>query len=221
MVKRASTRKNKSRKPRRRSANARRLSNFPPAIPFHLCFMNVVLRHVLEYSTQPINSRLDSAITIADMFDGPWTELRGVFSEVKVLKVHIYAMSGSSFDERGYHAINLAPMNEFEISEKTTFPMLMSLPGTKADRITRLVSAVWYPTAPNERMWMKTDSNAKLMDWTYMSHAQASGGTAAASYPLEITIDAHVKVRGVSYQRLKARASDGELDAEFVNLATY
>lgn len=196
-------------------------TQFPPPIPFNMCFMDVVLRHVEEHSSQAINSRIDKDITVAGLFAGVWAGLGTTFSQVRVKKVHIYAQAGVGLNERGYHAINFAPKMEFEINEKTSFSVLATLPGTRMARITRMVSGVWYPTGPNERMWMKTDLTDALFDYTYMSDSQISGGAATATSPLIVTIDAHVRLRGINYSKLKSNVEQGdELDAEFVNLAT-
>lgn len=221
MVKKTSTRKNNRRKSRGRITRPRRVSEFPPAIPFNACFMDVVLRHVTEYPSQAINSRIDKAIAVSDLFDGVWAGLGTTFSQVRIKKIHLYAQSGVGFSERGYHAINLAPKVEFEITENTKFSTLATLPGTKMARITRLVSGLWYPTGPDERLWTKTDSKAALMDFTYMSDLQKSDGAATATSPLVMTMDAHVRLRGINYSKLKGTLEQGdELDAEFVNLAT-
>lgn len=221
MVKKTTTRKNNSRKSRRRTTRPRRVNNFPPAIPFNMCFMDVVLRHVSEHKSQPINSRIDVPVAVSKLFEGVWAELGTTFSQVRIKKIHLYAQSGVGYSDRGYHAMNLAPKLEFEITDKTNFQTLATLPGTRMSRITRMISSVWYPTGPDERMWMKTDSNAVLMDYTYMSDAQKSDGAASVTSPLIITMDAHVRLRGINYSKLQnALAIGEELDAEFVNLAT-
>lgn len=189
-------------------------------IPFHTVFMDIVLRHVVSNASQPINSRIDEGITIKSLFSGPWSGIAETFSQVKVKRVHLYASAGVGYEERGYHLLNLSPRMEFEVTGTTKFDVLMTLPGTKMNRMTRMVSSVWFPTDPSERMWLKTDSGASLMDYSYMSKGQTSGGTAAANYPLEIVIDAHVRVRGVNYAKLKSTLDGDELDAEFINLAT-
>lgn len=218
MVKPIKNRKNKSRKSRPRQTR-RRLLMYPPMIPFNMCFLNVVLRHVINYDKQAINSRIDKAVSMEELFSSPWSHLREVFSQVKVKKIHVYVSALTSYSERGMHAINVAPKSEFNLSDKLTFSLLMSTPGTRAGRLTQLVSGVWFPTGTDERLWFSTTSKASLMDFTYMATGQLSGGTATATYPVEITIDAHVKLRGINYSGLAIRESM-ELDSEFVNLAT-
>lgn len=220
MVKSSAARKSKSRKPRRRQIARRREPLFPPVIPFDKVFLNVVLRHVIQNPSQPINSYIMTDISIKSMFDGLWSKLRECFSQVWIVKIHIYAMAGVGFDEPGYHLMNLAPNKEFEVSEKTSFATLASLPGTRTSRITRMVSGVWYPTGMDERVWHKTDSETALMDYIYRSSCQKSSGAASANYPVDITVDYHVKLRGISYTSLQRIDEMVGLDAEFVDLAT-
>lgn len=220
MAKSSATRKGKSRKPRRRQPNRRRNSIFPPIIPFDKVFVNVVLRHVIQLPDRPINSVTEQDITIKDMFDGPWSKLRECFSQVWIGKIHVYAMTGVGFEEPGYHLINVAPNKEFEISAKTSFAMLASLPGTKTARISRMVSSVWYPTGMDERKWFKTDSTDCLLQYVYQSSCQKTDGKAAGTFPVDFTVDCHVKLRGVNYTSLQRSFEDEGLDAEFVNLST-
>lgn len=228
MVKKAPVRKNNRSKPGRRTTRRRNISGYPPPIPFDKCFMDVTLRQSLENSSMAINTRLDKTLTIASLFDGPWISLRSTFSQVKVKKIHIYAIPAVGLDECGWHAINVAPPSEFVISEKTSFSLLTSLPGTKIGRISRLLTSVWYPTSPDEREWVETDSTKNLIDYCYMSNGMQSHGKATATYPIEFIVDAHVRLRGVHKTRLGRHrsdmtmgdANDDELDAEFVNLAT-
>lgn len=220
MVKPRAARKGKSRKPRRRQPNRRRVSLFPPIIPFDKVYLNVVLRNVIQNATQPVNSTIEGDITIKSIFDGAWSKLRECFSEVWFLKVHVYVMSGVGFDEPGYHLINVAPKQEYEVTAKTSFAMMASLPGTRTARLTRMVSGVWYPTGMDEKLWFKTDSPVTLTKYLYRSSCQKTGGQATASFPVDITIDCHVKLRGVNYTALARRYEDDGLDAEFVNLAT-
>lgn len=220
MVKASKNRKDHRRRSSRRAFGKRRVLNFPPVIPFHTVFMDIVLRNVIGYPSQPINSRIDIGISFNSIFDGVWTSLRGVFSQVKLKKVHVYVMSGVGLGERGYHAMNLAPKNEYQINEKTTFQVLTALPGTKMARITQMVTGVWFPTEPADKSWNLVNSQAALVEMTYMSKDIVSSGTASSSYPVEITIDAHVKLRGVNYQRLQIEHANNALDVEFVHLAT-
>lgn len=220
MVKSHAARKGKSRQPRRGKPNRRRVSIFPPVIPFDKVFVNVVLRHVIQNAVQPINSSIVGSVSIKDMFDGPWSKLRECFSEVWILKIHVYVMSGVGFDEPGYHLLNVAPKKEFEVTDKTSFATLASLPGTRTSRITRMVSGIWHPTGMDERIWFKTDSVGVLMEYLYRSSCQKSNGTASKSFPVDITIDCHVKLRGVNYTALMRKSEDEGLDADFVNLTT-
>lgn len=216
MVKPIKARKNRRRKPGRKARISKRRLGFPPVISFNKCFMDITLRHVLSFEKQPINSWQSIPISIASLFDGPWDNLRLCFSEVKVKRIHVYAMSGVSLSERGYHALNVAPKAEFDISEKIKFQTLMSIPGTNADRINRTISGVWYPTSTSERLWFSIASQAALVEAVYMSTAQISSGAVSSNFPLEMTIDAHVRVRGVNYlqgvARLEARESEAEMD---------
>lgn len=194
--------------------------SFPPVIPFHTVFMDIVLRSVISYPTQPINSRVDTSVTITSIFNGVWSSLRDTFSQVKLHRIHVYVMTGVGVEERGYHALNVAPRSEYQITEKTTFSTLMAIPGTKMARVTRTVSGVWFPTEPSEKGWNLTAAKSSLMEFVYMSKDMVSGGTATATYPVEITIDAHVRLRGVSYTKLQDVKATDDLDAEFVLLAT-
>lgn len=220
MVKSVAARKGKGRKSRGRATRSRRQSSFPPVIPFDKVFLNMVMRQTQQVESQPINSHIEGAISIKGMFDGIWSHLRDCFSQVWIVKVTVYIMAGVGYDEPGYHLINMAPKNEFDITAGTKFVTLASLPGTRTARITRMVSGTWRPTGMDERMWFKTDSNAVLFEYFYKSSCQKSGGTATASYPVEITVDYHVKLRGINYRTLAESNSDDGLDAEFVSLST-
>lgn len=226
MVKSSAARKGKSRKLRGRQPNRRRSPLFPPVVPFDRVFCNLVLRQTLQYPKLAINSMISGGITVKSMFDGVWSKLRDCFSQVWIVKVTVYAMAGVGFDEPGYHLLNLAPNKEFEITSKTTFPVLASLPGTRTSRIMRMVSGTWHPTGMDERKWLKTDSMTALMDYVYMSSCQTSDGKASAAYPLELTFDCHVKLRGINSNILNPTADppSGEVDERmadgFVNLST-
>lgn len=223
MVKSFAARKGKGRKPRRRTNRRRHIapqSPFPPIIPFDRMYMNVVLRQVIQYPDQPINASLEGFVSVRNMFDGVWVKMRDIFSQMWVVKIHVYVMAGVGFEEPGYHLINVAPQDEFKITAKTSFTTLAGLPGTRTSRITRMVSGVWYPTGMDERKWYSIKDDAVLADYVYKSSCQKSGGTASSTYPVDVTIDCHVKLRGVSYTRLQRSVEEDGLDAEFVNLAT-
>lgn len=220
MVRPIKNRKNKSRRLKRRPIRRQPRLRFPPVIPFHTVFVDMTLRNVITYDKQPINSRIDTILTIDSIFDGPWSTLRDSFSQVRVKHISIYVTSGVGFDERGFHVLNVAPKSEFQVNDKTTFPVLAALPGSKQARITQMLTGVWYPTGPDERSWNLTMAKSGLVDFTYMCRDMVSNGTASATFPLEITIDSHVRLRGVNYHQLQPTAVDDDLDVEFVHLAT-
>lgn len=220
MARSTKSRKNKSRKSRRRTVSRKRDSVFPPIIPFNRVFLNVVMRQVIQYPKQELNSTITGSVTVKSMFDGMWKKLGECFSQVWITKIHVYAMTGVGFDEPGYHLMNVAPDKEFEVSANTSFATMAGLPGTRTSRITRMVSGIWYPTGMDERLWFKTDSSTVLTDYIYKASCQKAGGTATTSFPLDITIDCHVKLRGINYQSLQRSADEHGLDVEFVNLAT-
>lgn len=212
------TGKSRSRKIRGKARFRRGRVNLPPVIPFNRCYMDVVLRHVLNFERQPLNSWLEVPISVSSLFDGPWTPLRSCFSQVKIKRVHVYAMTGVGFDERGYHAINLSAAAEYSISNKIAFPLLLSLPGSKADRIHRMLINTWFPTSAAERLWFATDSGMKIADMIYMSNAQVSSGSAVNMYPVEITIDAHVRVRGVNVAKAFVAQHSESPEIDFVRI---
>lgn len=194
---------------------------FPPVIPFNKCFMDITLRHVMSFDKQPINSWQTLSLTPAMLFNGPWDILRSCFSETKVKRINVYAMAGVGYDERGYHALNVAPKAEFNITSNVKFQTFLSLPGTKADRISRSLHGTWFPTSPAERVWFPIGSVVTFVDMVYISTSQVSSGSASASFPLEITIDAHVRVRGVKYHENAAKFEQQQLgaDMDFVRIA--
>lgn len=180
--------------------------------------MDIVLRHVVENERLPINGRIDQSITISGLFASPWDTIGTTFSQVRLKRLHIYVQTGVGCEERGYHAINVAPKVEFEVTDKTSFPLLCSLPGTRMARITRMISGVWIPTGPDERMWMKTDSAAALAEYVYLVNGQKGDGTANQTFPVTVTIDAHVQLRRVNYAKLKTGMTAPEVSESFEHL---
>lgn len=223
MVKSFAAMRKKSRTPRRRRPNSRRTTIFPPIIPFDKVIMNVVTRHVYEYSEYPKNSVFNGSLSIKSILNGPWSKLRDCFSQLWILKVHMYAVTGAGLNEPGYHLINLAPSDEFSYTDQTKFSTLASLPGTETSRIATTVSSVWYPTGMDERRWFETDNQLTLMQYIYQTAGQRSKGqgkTEVETFPVTFTFDCHVKLRGVNNAMLKRRVEGDEFGAKFVNLTT-
>lgn len=202
MAKSTKNRKNHKYKFGRRSKASNRPVRFPPTISFNRVGMRAILRHVIVNPAQPINSLVSNAVKISDLTNAPWDGLKAVFSQVKVMKVHMYALAGVGTAGNGYHVLNLAPLNEFEHTKSTTFSTLCTLPGSKMDVIGRMITAEWHPTGSDERQWFKIDAKNELMDYVYMTNCQGSKGAAAASFPLELTLDVYIKFRGINYQKL-------------------
>lgn len=132
--------------------------------------------------------------------------MKSVFSQIRVTKAILYVTSGVGANERGFHAVNMAPKDEFEVSAKTSFTSFASLPGTRMSRIGRMISAEWHPTGSSERNWFKVDSAATIFDYCYRSESMDDGGKSTATYPVELVMDFHVKLRGVNYSKLASDA---------------
>lgn len=183
--------------------------------------MDITLRHVMSFEKQPINSWQTISFSPAMLFNGPWDMLKSCFSEVKVKRISVYALTGVGYNERGYHALNVAPKTEFDFAPSVKFNTFLSLPGTNADRISRTLNGIWYPTSPAERVWFPISGTNTFVDLVYISTSQVSTGSASASFPLEITVDAHVRLRGVKYHQNAAKYEQQQLgaDMDFVRIA--
>lgn len=187
----------------RKSGNSRRrlrrpinnLSVRPPPIPFHRMMMNIVLRIVISADT-PINGSISGKISVADILSSPWSHLKEAFTQIKVKRVDVRAIPDIGMDVRGAHGLNVSPLGEFS-GGKASLAVIECLPGTSVGKVIQPLVRSWYPTSPNERMYLNTAGSSTLFEYFHKAEGMTSNGTANPTYRLDLVFDAHCLLRGV------------------------
>lgn len=190
---------NKSRKSngsrRRFRRSTRNMSVRPPPIAFHKMWMNVILRIVVS-AAFPINGSKSGKFTVADVLSSPWSHLKESFTQIKVKRVDVRAIPDVGNDVRGVHVLNVSPLGEFTGS-KSSIAIIECLPGSNVGKIIQPLIRSWYPTTPNERLFLDTNGSATLFEYFYKAEGMTSNGTANPTYQNELVFDVHCMLRGV------------------------
>lgn len=185
-----------------------------PAIPFDQHFMDTTIRLCTAKSLGP-NARAYQALKIKDILSGPYAKLKGVFSQIRVHRIDMYVTPSAACSERGFHLIHLGPKNGFTYTKVLPFTVASSWPGSKVGRIFESLRSSWYPTGPVEKQWFNTDSTTVLMDYFYISTYQNStDDIALPKYTLQLAVDFHITLRGISKLSLGGGIECGLIDED-------
>lgn len=157
--------------------------------------MNIVLRVVISVES-PINGTQSGKISIASIFSNPWSHLKESFTQVKVKRVDVRAIPDVGMDVRGAHALNVSPLGEFS-GTKASLAVIECLPGTSVGKVIQPLVRSWFPTSPNEKLYLDTAGSSTLFEYFYKAEGMTSNSTANPTYRLDLVFDAHCLLRGV------------------------
>lgn len=190
----------------------------PPPISFHKMFMNVILRIVVS-SAFPVNGTKNGKLSVADVLSGPWAHFKESFTQIKFKRVDVRAIPDVGNDERGVHVLNVSPIGEFSGS-KSSISIVECLPGSSVGKVIQPLIRSWYPTTPNERMFLDTKGSVGILEYFYKSEGMTSNGTANPTYQMELVFDVHCMLRGVRLAQ-STSAHDDESGLGFEMLVVH
>lgn len=193
----------------RRSRRSRRTARvkqtaIPPIIDFRKVGFNTTLRYCQEIEVKK-DAKYVSEVSIFNLFEnGPWRNLKEVFSEVKVHDIKIWLLPNLSALVQGQAVLVVSPPEEVEINQSTSFMMLAACPGAHLNRIGSRLHAIWKPTEPTERDWFKMDDgNRKILRICISNKNLTSKDTVnAQSVKYDVVIDVRASLRGVNYKAM-------------------
>lgn len=187
----------------------------PPPISFHKMFMNVILRIVVS-AAFPINGSKNGKLSVSDVLSGSWTHLKESFTQIKIKRVDVRAIPDIGTNERGVHVLNVSPLGEFT-GQKSSISIIECLPGSSVGKVIQPLIRSWYPTTPNERLFLDTGGSATLFEYFYKAEGMTSSGTANPTYQMELVFDIHCMLRGVRLaQSISAHDDESGLGYEML-----
>lgn len=190
----------KTKRPRRRiiRRTQHRLSQYPPRIDFKTIYFNHTIRFCDMVEIQS-NSIWIQDFELKSLFGSSYSGLATVFSEVKILKVTIWAMPEVSPVLQGSAVMNVAPSQMNEITHKSKMHTIASAPGSIIRRCTRALNAYYVPTEPTEKDWFKTDDPRIIAKVAILHDLVDSTQNPKITY--DIVVDVHIKMRGMHYSK--------------------
>lgn len=183
----------------------------PPTIRFSRVGLNITLRRVISYNRLR-NTKIIGSLSMVDFLKRPWNGLKKVFSQIRIKKVNIYAVTGTGTVDAGLHVMHLSSADMYPVRQ-APFSVIASFPGSQMSVANQMAAVEWHPTNGSERCWSRLNAKFKLCDYAYVAVATDPSKTEVIkTLPFEMTIDAHVQLRGLHRSKINNKKSgDGPL----------